>query len=368
MRKSSLSPSLKWAIMFRFLSRIAVALFVLFAPACSGPDSSTPKAGSVGKESGGKISVAIVTNNPAEFWTICEAGAMKGGKDFGANVIFRRPEKQDVALQSKIIDSIVRQGISGIAISVLNPEEQTKDLKNIATKTKLITMDNDASGSDRLCYVGTDNYAAGKAVGKLVKECIPEGGTIAIFVGTLESINGRERFQGVVDELAGEKDAKGPKYGKYELHTNNAITDETDPIKAQDRARTHVGQLAEKPNVCLIGLYAYNPPALLEAVRARGLKGKMKIIGFDEDDQTLDGIESGEIYATVVQDPFNFGYKSVEILVAEAKGDTSKRAKSAVPHRVITKDGIDPTTKAKDRVPAAEFRKNLKEILESAKK
>ena len=73
----------------------------------------------------------------------------------------------------------------------------------------LITQDNDAPRTRRKLYLGTDNYEAGKAVGKLVKEAMPEGGTIAIFVGQPDPINAKERRQGVLDELAGKKDAKG---------------------------------------------------------------------------------------------------------------------------------------------------------------
>ena len=69
-----------------------------------------------------------------------------------------------------------------------------------------------------------------------------------------------------------------------------------------------------------VGLWAYNAPAVLEAAKAKGLAGKVKIIAFDEDDATLAGIADGTIEGTVVQDPFQFGYKSVEILAAEARG------------------------------------------------
>jgi ABC-type sugar transport system substrate-binding protein len=55
-------------------------------------------------------------------------------------------------------------------------------LKILAGKLKLVTMDNDADGSDRICYIGTDNYAAGRMVGRLVREVMPNGGDIAIFV------------------------------------------------------------------------------------------------------------------------------------------------------------------------------------------
>src|SRR5205085_2922998 len=87
------------------------------------------------------------------------------------------------------------------------------------------------------------------------------------------------------------------------------------------------------------GLYNYNPPTILEAVKAKNLVGKVKIIGFDEDLETLRAIAGGEIEGTVVQDPYNYGYKSVEILAAEARGDTSKRVKGSMPYQVITKEG-----------------------------
>ena len=124
-------------------------------------------------------------------------------------------------------------------------------------------------------------------------------------------------------------------------------------------------QIGDQPNVGLVGLWAYNPPAILEAAKSKGLAGKVKIVGFDEDLATLAGIEDGTVYATVVQDPFNFAYKSVEILVAEKKGDTSKRAQSAVPHRVINKTGKSPDQSPCQTV--GDFRESLKKQLDSVR-
>ena len=50
---------------------------------------------------------------------------------------------------------------------------------------------------------------AGKDAGKMVKEAMPDGGGVGIFVGLPDPINAKQRRQGVLDELAGEKDAKG---------------------------------------------------------------------------------------------------------------------------------------------------------------
>ncbi len=64
-----------------------------------------------------------------------------------------------------------------------------------------ITQDSDAPNTHRLAYVGMDNYLAGRTCGKLVKEAMPEGGEVMIFVGRLGQLNADLRRQGVIDEL-----------------------------------------------------------------------------------------------------------------------------------------------------------------------
>ena len=152
----------------------------------------------------GKIKVAFVSNNEEEFWSIAQAGTRKAAREFGVEVLFRRPKQGTAAAQKEIIDDLLNNGVKAIAISVIDPKNQTNYLNEIAAKVPLIAVDNDAPQSKRLCYIGTNNIAAGRAVGKLVKEVLPEGGTIAIFVGQPDPINAQERRKGVLDELADE--------------------------------------------------------------------------------------------------------------------------------------------------------------------
>ena len=156
----------------------------------------------------GKPKVAFVSNNPESFWTIAEAGANKAAAESDVELIFRRPHQTDAALQREEIDGALNQGVQAIAVSVIDPKNQKDYLDKIAGKVQLLTVDNDAPDTRRVCYIGTDNYEGGKAVGRLVKEALPDGGTIAIFVGDLAALNARQRRQGVLDELAGEKDVK----------------------------------------------------------------------------------------------------------------------------------------------------------------
>jgi ribose transport system substrate-binding protein len=213
-------------------------------------------------------------------------------------------------------------------------------------------MDNDADKTGRLCYIGIDNKEAGKDVGRLVKKALPNGGTIAMFIGSTASANGQARSQGVLDELAGQDNAAGEsathptkpaikckKFGNYYLVDGAPRTDDGKPTVASDNATDVLTRLNGVDNVCLIGLYAYNPPAILTAV---GANRNVKIVGFDEDYATLAGIRDDRIVGTVVQDPFMYGYKSVEVLAAAARGDKSKAEAvqaSPIKYRVVTKDG-----------------------------
>jgi ribose transport system substrate-binding protein len=315
----------------------------------------------------GKIKIAVVTNNPEDFWTICEKGARDAADKQGVELIFRRPERAEAGVQLNILNELVAKGVKGIAVSVIDPENQTPDLKRIAGETNLITMDNDATESNRLCYIGTDNYEAGKAVGRLIKEVMPQGGMVAVFVGQITPINARLRVQGVFDELTGQKDAKGPMLGKYTLYRNEAITDNGQRATCLDNAKDALAQLAGKENLCMVGLWAYNAPAILEAVKSKDLAGKVKIVSFDEDAATLSAIEAGEIYATVVQDPYNFGYKSVEVLAEAAKsGDKASLSKEPVRnimYRVVAREASkDPVTGA-DRLAVGPFRTELNRLM-----
>ena len=205
------------------------------APAPSNKEGAKPDAGK--KEAAKQdVKVAFVSNNPAEFWTIAEAGARKAEKETGSIVIFKRPQDASASTQKQIIEDLMTQGVNAISVSVISPENQTSFIDEIAARIPVLCVDNDAVKSKRKCYLGTANLQAGRSVGELVKEVMPQGGKIAIFVGQLDPINAQERRQGVLDVLEGLAESKalrdspnGKKYGNYELI--GTYTDNTDKNK-----------------------------------------------------------------------------------------------------------------------------------------
>lgn len=301
--------------------------------------------------------VAYVTNGVASFWVIAQAGAKNAGRDFDAEVEVIMPN--GITEQKNRIEDLLARGVDGIAVSPIDPDNQTDLLNLVAERTVLVTHDSDAPASNRICYIGMDNYEAGRLAGQLVKEALPEGGEVFIFVGRLEQDNAKRRRQGCIDEILGREPdptrydppSTGPVTGNgYTIL--GTLTDQFDRAKAKANAEDVITRFPEVD--CMVGLFAYNPPACLQALKQSGKLGQIKVVAFDEDDETLQGIEDGVVYGTVVQNPYMYGYQSVKLLAELARG-----LKSSIPP-----DGFMniPARKIKtDNLAAfrAELRENL---------
>jgi ribose transport system substrate-binding protein len=192
----------------------------------------------------------------------------------------------------------------------------------------LVCCDSDAAKSQRVAYIGTDNEAAGEEAGKMIKECLPNGGKIMIFVGHIDSQNAIERSGGIKKVLEGSN-----------IQIIDIRTDDTDAARAQKNAED---TLVKYPDIaCLVGLWNYNGPAILNAVRSAGKTGQVKIVCFDDEADTLAGIAAGDIYGTVVQNPFEFGRQSVTRMDKYLHGDKSQLSGTIyIPTRDIKKDNV----------------------------
>ncbi|QDV19234.1 D-ribose-binding periplasmic protein precursor [Gimesia panareensis] len=360
-----------------YVTILSISLFLSSCNQQNGNGNSTAS----DSGSGEKNDVAYVTNGIASFWVIAEKGAEKAGEDLGVNVEVRMPA-QGVADQKRMVQELLAQGIDGIAISPIDPDNQNDLLQEIADNSILVTQDSDAPDSARTCYIGMDNYEAGRMCGKLVKEALPEGGEIMLFVGRLGQANARLRRQGVIDEVM-DRSSDSSRYDepgeviKNEKYTIlDTRTDDFDFPQAKANAQDAI---AKYPNLkCMVGLFAYNPPLCLEAVREAGKLGDIKIVSFDEEGPSLQGIIDGTVVGTVVQNPYQYGYESVRVLNALANGDKSVVPENKIIHipaRVIKKDNVKEfwdelkrlTGDSKEKKPVAEVKQKPTETEKEAK-
>ncbi len=297
-----------------------------------------------------RIELAYVTNGIDPFWNIAAAGVRAAAADFDVDCEILMPPKGLVD-QQRMIEAQIANGVQGIAVSPIDAENQVGFLNDIARTTNLITQDSDAPKSDRICFVGMNNYTAGRQAGTLVKEAMPEGGSVMIFVGRLEQLNAQQRRQGLIDELLDRPeqtledlkiDPQGAEIEGEKYTILGTRTDNFDYPKAKSNAEDTIAAFDDLG--CMVGLFAYNPPMCLEAIKNAGKIGEIKVVGFDEQDATLQGIIDGTVYGTISQQPYKYGYESVRILTGLAKGDKSVLPEGGyleISSIVVRKDNVE---------------------------
>ncbi|PYS88461.1 MAG: ABC transporter substrate-binding protein [Acidobacteria bacterium] len=289
---------------------------------CSSAPTKPPKA---------VKTVAFIPNTYSDFWKIVRKGCEKADAELPDVAVNFQPlfggTKEE---QNRFIREALERGDDAIAISPIDPAGQKQVLNDAAKKAVVITQDSDAPDSGRVLYIGADNRAAGRQAGELIKKALPQGGKIMVFVGKREVLNAQERFDGLKESLQGSK-----------VEIVDLMTDDNDPSRARDNAYQ---TLKKYPDIAgMIGLWSYNGPAIVQALRPENMLGKVKVVCFDDERETLEGIRTGAIYGTVAQQPFEYGYQAVQAAAKILRGDRSVIPESKtilVPTTVVQRENI----------------------------
>jgi ribose transport system substrate-binding protein len=270
----------------------------LAAPGCSSSADSNRD----------KPRFAFVVNVPTDrFWDIAYAGCLKAASEENVIVEFHAPNESTAQQQKQIVEALMSRKIDGIAISPLNPQSLGMLLDQASEMFPVICQDSDAPNSKRACYIGTDNVALGRRLGELMKQALPDGGKVALFVGQLDVANARERQQGVLEALNGSN-----------LEVIGTYTDGAQPAEAK-RVVTDV--LAKNPDLKgIIGLWGYNAPQAINALEENPSRD-VKVVGSDESIETCRAIKQRKEYGSVAQQPFEIGYQSIKVLSQLHRGE-----------------------------------------------
>ena len=281
------------------------------APSGSGSGSSGPKR------------LIFITNGDDPYWDACNAGLIEGAKQFGIESQGLRVvmEKNNATAQGQI-EKLRQLGsqsdVAGVAISVIQAENAAivEEMKNLAAKgVKVITVDSDVNRETyrdaRAFFIGTDNIEGGRLLGTAARTLLEgrgktSGGYVQ-FAGFTDNDNARARMNGFKEAIGG---------GFTEA---DRMSDEMDLSKARDNVRT---ALVNHPDLmALVGIWAYNAPAIAEVAMERGVRDRLTIITFDAQAAALNHMADGKIDAMVVQNPFDMGVQTVRLLRAMLAGD-----------------------------------------------
>lgn len=246
--------------------------------------------------------VFVATNINLPYWQQAQAGFLDAAKTLGVRAELIGPTGYQPNAELVTFRQTVEEHPTGICLSAAKPEIFREEIdKAIAAGIPVICVDADVPGSKRLMYIGTDNFKAGGDSLRQMAALLQGHGSVAVI-----TISGQRNLD---DRVAGVADAL-KNFPTIKL--TKILDDQGDPRSASDQ----VSELIQKKEKVdgIVCLEATGGSGAAEALHRLNLEGKIPIVAFDDDPETLDWIDRGVIAATITQKPYVMSYYGLKFL------------------------------------------------------
>jgi ribose transport system substrate-binding protein len=267
-----------------------LALAVAFTSGCEGRHSSK------------EVFYLIATNIRLPYWQTAAAGFTKAAAQYKVTARVEGPDTYDAQAELAALHSAIAVKPAGILISVADASLLQPEI-NAAVNAGIpvITFDSDAAGSRRLYFIGTNNLEAGRLGGKRIVEKLGGKGNVVFFtLGDQPNID--ERLKGFKEVLATRPD----------IHITAVVDIKGDARNAFDWTQESMALSGSQRIDAFVSLESSSGKLVADAVKRGG--GGREVLAFDVDQDTLDGIKSGAIDATIAQKPFTMAYVGLKAL------------------------------------------------------
>ena len=256
-----------------------------------------------------------------DFWQSVHAGAIKAQKDLAKkdiaiNIVWQGPLREDDRnSQIQVVEANVAKGVSAIVLAPLDSRSLRNPVRMAnSSKIPVVIIDSDIErkGVELVSFVATDNYKGGKLAGEEMARILDGKGNVVMLRYAVGSASTEAREKGFVDAIA--------KHEGIKLISDNQYAGATAETAREKSGSLLTGLKDEK----IDGIYCPNESStfgMLRTLQERGLAGKIKFVGFDSSPKLLEGLESGDINALVVQNPFKMGFEGVMAAYEALKGE-----------------------------------------------
>jgi ribose transport system substrate-binding protein len=250
----------------------------------------------------GETYVEVLALTTLPYFIDHRLGLEFAGEELGVETKFVGPVEYDMTAMINTMEQIVAEEPAGMLIIGFDPALKPAIDNAIAAGIPVVTLDAEVYGSDRLTFLGTGNYNAGRVGGAILAELIGGEGKVAILTKAGQS-NLEERIQGYQDEF----EENWP-----DVELVQIINDDSDSAKAAEGLKA---VLAREPELKGVGcVEAAGGVGAATAIKELGLEGEFKIVSMDRDDGTLKFIEDGVIQASVAQKTALMTYLGTKLL------------------------------------------------------
>lgn len=246
--------------------------------------------------------IAVITKSTrSNFFKTLYAGASTASIEYNVNVTLEGPEnEEDYEAQNRLLEQAIENKARAIVLSAIDYNKSVEIVERaVDSGIYVVAIDSDINTDKISVYIGTDNYEAGREAGEALLG-IPGDLNLGLVNFDVNSRNGQERERGIMDVIS-----ENPRIRVIsDINVDSNIPDTSSGTKAM---------LAEHPQInAIVTFNEWTTLGVGSAVSELGLKDQITVVGFDNNVISVGMLETGEMDALIVQNPYAMGYLGVE--------------------------------------------------------
>ena len=292
---------------------------------------------SCGKDTGdirsdrAKTYVAVITKSTtSQYWKTTFAGANAAGAEYNLEVTFDGPEnEEDYETQNSMIGEAVKNGANAIVFSAVDYNANAAAINEaVEAGVKVVVIDSDVNSDLVSCRISTDNYKAGRMVGEAVLNGDEQDFKVGIVNFDKNSENGQQREKGFRDAVEGNS--------RVSIVSSVNVNSTTEEAKSATEK-----MLSENPDINIIVTFnEWTSLGVGYAVQDMDMASEVRVVAFDSNVVSVGMLETGEVDALIVQNPYAMGYLGVEYACMLINGEKIKESDIDTTTTLITRENM----------------------------
>lgn len=278
-----------------------------------------------------KMQVTLITKSTnSAFWKSVYSGAGAAATEYNLDLVFEGPEvEEDYETQNRMIREAVKKGTDAIVFSAVDYEANAEAIDEAARAgVKIVIIDSGVNSKRVSCRIGTDNYEAGRTAGLAALDCEEDVLNIGIVNFDETTENGQLREQGFRDAVA--EDGRA-----VVVESINVLSS---VVAAKEST---IRMLKEHPEINVLATFnEWTSMGVATAIRELGAGEDIMVVAFDSNVVCVDMLETGEVDALVVQNPYAMGYLGVEKAYQLINGYSMEETEIDTSTKLVTRENM----------------------------
>lgn len=262
--------------------------------------------------------------------------------------------QNETGKQNDDLQAVIDGKFDGLLVAPINATSLAPAVQAVIDEgIPVVTVDRSVTGVEVLAHVSADNVRGGETQGELIMRLFPNGAKVFNIQGTPGASAAIARNRGLLNVLRGKE--------AYPI-----VFEKTGNFNAEDGQKVvEEGLAAGVPDVISC---ANDGMALgaIAALKARGLVGKVAVIGYDALPEALLSIQQGEMTGTVEQFPGGQSREALNLLIAFIRdGKEPVEVETLLEPQMITLENFDKAERLGELTPAATPEATVEAMMEA---